>query len=275
VLAGADQLLEAGKFEEAEAEIRRAEGLPGGPCGECGLGLAMVSGSQGKWDESIDRIQRSLPLLTAPTLLARAYNQLGIAYVKSTAADRLAKAEEALRNSADYGGFWGDIAHRNLAQVLLLEEHWAEAAETAREALAKAGTDKEAARAARIILCQARSHISEDLPQDDSVAMSTTGPLKVGEGVSRPEKIAGPPPQYTQEAREARTEGTVVVESVIDREGCVRQTKVIQGQPNGLSESALETLRLWVFSPAMFQGKPVSVLYTLSVNFKVEKTPPK
>jgi TonB family protein len=271
VLQGANQLLVAGKFAEAEAEFHRAEGLAGGPCGECALGLASVRASEGKWDMTADMIQRALPLLTDSGLLARAYNQLGVAYVKGAGgggAVSLAKAEDALRNAVDAGGAWGDVARRNLAQVLLLEEHWAEAAQIAREALAKAGDDQEAERGARIVLCQARSHLPEELPDDQSP------PRKVEGGVSRPVKIAGPRPAYTQDARKANTEGTVIVESIIDREGCVRKVSSLQGLPNGLTEVALQTLPLWVFSPATYGGKPVAVYYTLSINFKVDHTQP-
>src|SRR5262249_1898387 len=73
VLKHANELLVASKFSEAEAEYRRAESLSGAPCGECALGLATVRASEGKWSESADLIQRSLPLLTAPALLSRAY----------------------------------------------------------------------------------------------------------------------------------------------------------------------------------------------------------
>src|SRR5262249_30259245 len=97
VLKHANELLVASNFSEAEAEYRHAESLSGGPCGECALGLATVRASEGKWSESADLIQRSLPLLTAPALLSRAYNQLGMAYVKSGGAENLAKAEEAMR----------------------------------------------------------------------------------------------------------------------------------------------------------------------------------
>jgi TonB family protein len=265
VLQHANELLVASKFAEAEAEFHRAETLAGGPCGECSLGIATVRASEGKWDESADLIQRSLPLLTAPAVLARAYNQLGMAYVKgSGGAARLAKAEEAMRNAVDYGGIWGEMGRRNLAQILLLEERWADSAQTAREALEKAGEDKAAAQGARIILCQARSHLPEELPKQEE-------PQRVGTSVSRPEKIAGSLPQYTEDARLAKVEGTVVVESVIDREGCMRKPAVVKGLPNGLTEAALDVLRLWVFSPATFDGKPVAVYYTLTVNFQVEK----
>jgi outer membrane biosynthesis protein TonB len=63
----------------------------------------------------------------------------------------------------------------------------------------------------------------------------------------------------------------VVVESTIDREGCLRNPRVLKELPNGLTQAALDALRLWVFSPAIQNGKPVPSLYTLTINFKAAK----
>lgn len=261
VLQGANKLLVEGKYAEAEAEFRRAEPLGDGLCGECALGLAMVRASEGKWVETADMIQRSLPLLTAPASLAQAYNQLGMAYAKGAGGeDRMAKAEEAMRDAVDYGGPWGEIARRNLAQVLFLKESWAESAQVAREALANAGTDAEAVQSARVILCQARSHLPDELPEEPA----PKGAAKP----SPPVRISGPNPEYTQEARDAKAAGTVIVKGTVDREGCLRNPVVVQGLEHGMSEAVLKAFKLWVFSPAMAGGKPVPAEYSVSVKFE-------
>jgi len=270
VLKHANELLTGNKFDEAETEFHRAETLAGGPCGECALGIATVRASEGKWGESADLIQRALPLLTAPAVLSRAYNQLGMAYVRKGGAENLAKAEEAMRSAVDYGGAWGNIARVNLAQVLFLEERWADAVPAAREALEKTATDPEMSKAARIILCQARSHLPDELPVEGG---DPAGIMKAGGAVSHPEKIAGVRPKYTEEARLAKVRGVVVIGSIIDAEGCVRKMKVLKGLPDGLSEAALGATRLWVFSPAHLQEKPVPVYYSLTINFQIDPTP--
>jgi TonB family protein len=261
VLQGANKMLVEGKYAEAEAEFRRAEPLGAGLCGECSLGLAMIRASEGKWVETADMIQRSLPLLTTPATLAQAYNQLGMAYAKGAGGeDRLAKAEEAMRDAVDYGGPWGEIARRNLAQVLFLKESWAESAQVAREALANAGTDAEAVRSARVILCQARSHLPDELPAE---------PAPEGAGkATRPVRISGPNPEYTQEARDAKVAGTVIVKGTVDREGCLRHPVVVQGMEHGMSEAVLNAFKLWVFTPAEVGGKPVPAEYSVSVKFE-------
>lgn len=64
-----------------------------------------------------------------------------------------------------------------------------------------------------------------------------------------------------------------MVEAIIDEHGNVTNTRILQSQPMGLDEAALKAVETWKFKPAMFQGKPVKVYYTLTVNFKVEKAP--
>jgi len=260
LLQGADDKLAAGKFAEAEAEFHRAETLAGGPCGECLVGLAMVRASESRWGSTQDLIEKAIPLLTSPHSLARAYNQLGVAYVKQGGGSHLAKAEEAMRKGVAQGGPWGEVTRRNLAQVLFLKESWAEAAQVAREALAKAGSDEKAVADSRIVLCQARSHLPDELESPGEAQ-------KVEGNVTRPVKIAGSPP--TEEARLARVKGTVVVDGIIDREGCLRKLKLAKGLPKGLPDTVLRGLSSWVFSPATQEGKPVAVYYTLTINFNV------
>jgi len=95
-------------------------------------------------------------------------------------------------------------------------------------------------------------------------------PLRVGGGVSRPEIINRINPQYTEVARKARLQGTVIVEAIIDETGHVTNVKVLKGLPMGLDKAAVEAVQRWTFKPAMFQGKPVKVYYTLTVNFQVQ-----
>jgi len=95
-------------------------------------------------------------------------------------------------------------------------------------------------------------------------------PYRVGDRVTRPEKIAGAPPVYTEEARKAGVTGVVILEAIIDERGDIVNTRVLKGLPKGLDEAALETVTTWKFKPATRDGKPVQVVAT----FKVTFTPP-
>ena len=79
----------------------------------------------------------------------------------------------------------------------------------------------------------------------------------------------GPPPAYPEEARKLRLQGVVIIEAVIDKEGCVTQDHILKGMPQGLSHAALAAVEKWVFEPARLEGQPVKVWYTLTINFQV------
>lgn len=95
-------------------------------------------------------------------------------------------------------------------------------------------------------------------------------PYRVGDQVTRPEKIAGVPPVYTEEARKAGVTGVVILEAIIDERGDVVNIRVLKGLPKGLDQAALDAVETWKFKPATLEGKPVKVYYTLTVNFTME-----
>ncbi len=101
-------------------------------------------------------------------------------------------------------------------------------------------------------------------------------PYRIGDkaDITRPEKISGVAPVYTETARRARVTGTVVLEAIIDEQGNVVNTKVLRGLPMGLDQAAVDAVQTWKFKPAMLEGKPVKVYYVLTVNFQVENDPP-
>lgn len=95
-------------------------------------------------------------------------------------------------------------------------------------------------------------------------------PYRIGDQITRPEKIAGVPPIYTEEARKAGVTGVVILEAIIDERGDVVNLKVLQGLPKGLDQAALDAVKTWKFKPATLDGQPVKVYYTLTVNFTIE-----
>lgn len=97
-----------------------------------------------------------------------------------------------------------------------------------------------------------------------------SAPLPVGGDVTRPEKLSGPTPQYTEMARRAGIEGVVIVEAIIDTSGRVTNVRVIKPLPMGLDQSAAEAVSQWRFRPATLNGKPVDVYYSLTVNFRLQ-----
>jgi TonB family protein len=94
------------------------------------------------------------------------------------------------------------------------------------------------------------------------------GPYRVGGEITRPEKISGGPPEYTEAARRARIMGVVIVEVVIDEQGDVTHARVLKSLPMGLDQKAVEAVETWKFKPATWEGKPVPDYYVVTVNFQ-------
>ena len=93
------------------------------------------------------------------------------------------------------------------------------------------------------------------------------GVFRVGGGITAPRVISDPTPEYSDEARKAKFEGTVVLWLIVDSYGKPRDVKVARSLGMGLDEKALEAVRMWKFKPAMKDGSPVAVEVNVEVNF--------
>jgi len=96
-----------------------------------------------------------------------------------------------------------------------------------------------------------------------------------GERTLAPRLLHKSVPGYPEQARKKGTQGTVVVDLHIDASGRVGDSRVVQGQPDGLSEAAESAVRDWVFEPATRDGEPVDVLYLVTVAFRLSDDAPK
>jgi len=76
-------------------------------------------------------------------------------------------------------------------------------------------------------------------------------------------------PQYPAEARARKIEGTVVVELLIDTEGRVARSRVIQSVP-GLDEAALACVQTWRFAPAVKHGQRVPTIAHAPIAFRLD-----
>jgi TonB family protein len=77
-------------------------------------------------------------------------------------------------------------------------------------------------------------------------------------------------PKYTEEARAARIQGTVVLETSIAADGSVESVQVRRSLGFGLDESAMDSLKQWKFAPATRSGQPVPVSLNIEVNFALK-----
>ncbi len=94
--------------------------------------------------------------------------------------------------------------------------------------------------------------------------------VRLGGDIVPPVKLSGDTPVYTEEARQGRVQGVVILEAVIDEQGDVSEVKILKGLPLGLSETAVAAAEQWKFRPALRNGEPVPVYYNLTVKFSLQ-----
>ena len=81
--------------------------------------------------------------------------------------------------------------------------------------------------------------------------------------------ISKPEPQYTEEARQKVTMGTVILWAIFSKTGEVTGIHVVASLPNGLTEACIDAVRKIKFVPATKDGQPVSMWVTLEYNFNL------
>jgi TonB family protein len=87
--------------------------------------------------------------------------------------------------------------------------------------------------------------------------------------LTRPRKISGAPPQFPSAARQPGLTGNAIVEAIIDETGHVTNVRLLKNLSPGLDLAAMDAVCGWRYEPATFEGKPVKVYYSLTVNYAV------
>lgn len=95
------------------------------------------------------------------------------------------------------------------------------------------------------------------------------GAYRVGGGVSAPSVLFKVEPEYSEEARKAKFQGTVVLAIIVDPSGKARDIRVIRPLGLGLDEKAIEAVMKWRFKPGLRDGAAVPVQATVEVNFRL------
>jgi TonB family protein len=95
------------------------------------------------------------------------------------------------------------------------------------------------------------------------------GVFRVGGGVTAPALLYKVEPEYSEEARKAKYQGTVVLYVEVDPSGKAVNPKVVRSLGLGLDEKAIEAVRKWKFKPGYKDGKAVTVAATIEVNFRL------
>ncbi len=108
-----------------------------------------------------------------------------------------------------------------------------------------------------------------DAPRTANVEMAGIG------GVGVPELIQASrvQPHYPEAARSAGIEGKVFLQAVINTDGTVGEIKILR-EPDGghgFAASAIAAVSQWRYRPAMKDGQPVPVYFTVMISFALDK----
>jgi TonB family protein len=78
-------------------------------------------------------------------------------------------------------------------------------------------------------------------------------------------------PNYPVSALWSRVEGTVILEALIGRNGCIERLHVLRGLTEEMNVASVAAISQWKYEPAMLDGKPVRVFLTVTVNFRLHR----
>ncbi len=92
---------------------------------------------------------------------------------------------------------------------------------------------------------------------------------RVGNGVSAPVLVQKREPEYSEEARRSRYQGTVQLYVEIDPTGKPTNIRVLRPLGMGLNEKAIEAVKEWTFKPGAKDGNPVTVAANIEINFRL------
>jgi len=108
----------------------------------------------------------------------------------------------------------------------------------------------------------------------DSLAMSKRQPSgpdvhRIGGDVRTPVLVSKVEPEYTEEARIAKYDGTVLLFVEIGADGIVGNINVVRGLGLGLDQKAVKAVSQWRFLPGTENGQAVKVAAQIEVNFRL------
>jgi periplasmic protein TonB len=92
----------------------------------------------------------------------------------------------------------------------------------------------------------------------------------IGGDVSAPKVVYKVEPQYTDEAKQAKISGTVLLSIVIDASGNPGNIEVVKGLDPGLDKNAIAALSQWRFDPATKNDQPVTVQADIEVHYRLK-----
>ena len=96
--------------------------------------------------------------------------------------------------------------------------------------------------------------------------VATPQRVRVSQGVSQGLLVRKVQPNYPPLARQARIQGSVLLQAEISKDGSIENLRLISGHPM-LAPAAIEAVKQWKYKPYFLNGEPVEVETQITVNF--------
>jgi TonB family protein len=113
-----------------------------------------------------------------------------------------------------------------------------------------------------VMVATRRAALSHQAPP----SVSASGVYNVGKNVSAPNILHKVEPEYSEQARQNKLQGSISLSMVIDANGKPTQIAVLRPLGMGLDEKAVEAVSQWTFKPGMKDGMPVPVYAQIEVS---------
>jgi TonB family protein len=248
------------------------------------LKLGDLERNRDNFDEAEAFYARAVSLLSSGPEAARALVDLGTyALMKKNpeqAIDYFQRAQVADPQHAGPALMWLAVVREQQQNVAETEALYRQALATTDPSSAQAATTMDLF--ARFLERQGRDAEAKPL-QDQASALrqelgqhavavrqvSAASALRMGPGMTAPSLLYKVEPEYSEEARIAKYQGTVVVTAVIGVDGTAQGMKVVRGLGLGLDDKALQAVSQWRFKPGIKDGQPVPVIAQIEVNFRL------
>lgn len=94
-------------------------------------------------------------------------------------------------------------------------------------------------------------------------------PVRIGGQITAPALVHRVEPRYPDIAVAAQLTGLVILEAVVDTDGCVESVKVLRSRHPFLDRAAIDAVKQWRYSPLVLNDIPTSFVLTVTINFSL------
>jgi protein TonB len=95
-------------------------------------------------------------------------------------------------------------------------------------------------------------------------------PIRIGGQIQAPTLVHRVEPFYPPTAVDARLQGIVILEAVVDRDGTVAEVKVLRSANGLLDREAVLAVKQWRYSPLVLNGQRERFVLTVTLSFHLE-----